>query len=263
MKKNYKISVLITNYNKEKFLNKSLKSVLSQNYRNYEIILYDDCSSDGSLKIINKFKNIKLIKVLKKNKKNTGAQNQIIGVLEAFKKSKGQIICLMDSDDFFEKNKLSFINNIFKKKVNFNCVFNFPKTKKNSFEFKNKKLSHSIWPSIFPTSCISMRRSFFLKFTKYIRKYDFSNLEIDARLTIFSKFFFNEYNLIDKKLTFYSYDQKGITSNISKFSKIWWFRRIEAYAYLKYIIRKKKMTFRYSLDYFITLFLSRILKTYS
>ena len=37
------ISILITNYNKEKFLKKCLDSVYSQNYKNYEIILYDDC----------------------------------------------------------------------------------------------------------------------------------------------------------------------------------------------------------------------------
>ena len=41
MKNNF-ISILITNYNKEKFLNKSLKSVLNQTYSNYEIILFDD-----------------------------------------------------------------------------------------------------------------------------------------------------------------------------------------------------------------------------
>ena len=100
-KKKYKISILITNYNKSKFLKKSLNSVLRQDYRNYEIILYDDCSTDSSLKILKEYKKIKLIKNTKRDIKNTGAQNQTKGILQAFKKSKGQIICLMDSDDFF------------------------------------------------------------------------------------------------------------------------------------------------------------------
>ena len=58
--KNY-ISILITNYNKASFLNKSLQSVCSQNFKNYEIILFDDCSTDNSIKIIKKFKKVKLI----------------------------------------------------------------------------------------------------------------------------------------------------------------------------------------------------------
>ena len=60
--KNDLISILITNYNKEKFLKKCLDSVYYQNYRNYEIILFDDCSDDKSLEIIKKYKKIKLIK---------------------------------------------------------------------------------------------------------------------------------------------------------------------------------------------------------
>ena len=43
MKKNNLISILITNYNKEKFLKKCLDSVYKQKYKNFEVILYDDC----------------------------------------------------------------------------------------------------------------------------------------------------------------------------------------------------------------------------
>ena len=259
-KKKYKISILITNYNKSKFLKKSLNSVLRQDYRNYEIILYDDCSTDSSLKILKEYKKIKLIKNTKRDIKNTGAQNQTKGILQAFKKSKGQIICLMDSDDFFFRNKLRVINDFYQKNKNCNCVFNLPKTNKDLFNIKKKNNNKSIWPSIFPTSCVTLRRSSFLKFIKYIRKSDFPNLEIDARITIFSSFFWNEYNLINKKLTFYSYDQNGITSNIKKFSKVWWIRRKEAYIYLEYIMNKKKIFFKTSIDYYITSLVSFFLK---
>lgn len=259
-KKKYKISILITNYNKEKFLYKSLKSVLSQKYKNYEIILFDDESTDKSVNIIKQYKKIKLIRNLKKDKNKTGAENQITGILQAFKESRGQIICLMDSDDLFVKNKLNIINNFFQKQKYFNCVFNFPKTQKKLFKFKNKNHDNSIWPTIFPTSCISMRRSFFTIFVKHIKKDKFPNLEVDARLTIFSNFFFNEYNLIHKKLTLYSFDPKGITSKINKFSKIWWIRRREAYIYLKYIFDKKNKSFNSGFDYYLTLFFSTILK---
>ena len=104
--KNY-ISILITNYNKEKFLDKSLKNVCNQNFKNYEIIVFDDCSTDRSVDIIKKYKKVRLIVNKSKNKKNSGPLNQINGIIESFKKSKGNIICLLDADDYFKKNNLS------------------------------------------------------------------------------------------------------------------------------------------------------------
>ena len=111
MKNNF-ISILITNYNKSKFLHKSLSSVISQNYKNYEIIVFDDCSTDNSIKIINYFKKIKLLRN-KKKKISSPALNQINGIKRTFLKSKGNIICLMDSDDYFKKDKLKVINEYF------------------------------------------------------------------------------------------------------------------------------------------------------
>ena len=100
------------------------------------------------------------------------------------------------------------INEIFKKNKNYNSVFNFPESKNNQFSFKDKKNTNFIWPTIFPTSCISIRRSVFKKFVKYLKKDEFEHLEIDARLTIFLKFFYNEYNLLKTKLTIYNFDEK-------------------------------------------------------
>ena len=59
-------SILITNFNKEKFLEKTLNSCKNQNFKDKEVIIFDDCSTDNSLSVIKKFKNFKLIK----NKKN-------------------------------------------------------------------------------------------------------------------------------------------------------------------------------------------------
>ena len=59
-------SILVTNYNKEKFLKKTINSCLKQNYKNKEIIFFDDKSNDNSLKIVQKYKKIFLIKNKKK-----------------------------------------------------------------------------------------------------------------------------------------------------------------------------------------------------
>ena len=54
-KNNTKASILIANYNNEKYLEECLNSILNQTYKNIEIIVIDDDSSDNSSKIINKF----------------------------------------------------------------------------------------------------------------------------------------------------------------------------------------------------------------
>ena len=63
------VTVLINNYNKEKYCYKAVKSVLDQSYKKIEIIFFDDGSKDASLKKINQFrKKIKVIKNLKRGK---------------------------------------------------------------------------------------------------------------------------------------------------------------------------------------------------
>ena len=82
--KNYFVSVLITNYNKGKFLKNSITSVLNQTYKNKEVLLFDDCSKDDSLKILSKYRNIKIIR--NKNKKyKSGPLNQIYGLEKLYR----------------------------------------------------------------------------------------------------------------------------------------------------------------------------------
>ena len=123
MKKNL-ISILITNHNKNKYLQKNLKNCFKQNYDNFEVIVYDDRSTDDSIKTLAKFKKIKLIT----NNKNFlyPPLNQLEGLNYAFKKSKGNIICLLDADDYFHIDKLKLINNFFNQNMNKNILFDVP-----------------------------------------------------------------------------------------------------------------------------------------
>ena len=59
--KKKRASILITNYNKGKFLNKCLKSSVNQDFYNKEVLIFDDKSNDNSISIIKKFKKIKLL----------------------------------------------------------------------------------------------------------------------------------------------------------------------------------------------------------
>ena len=53
------VTVIITSYNKKKFIKRSIQSALNQTYKTKEVIVFDDKSSDGSTNIIKNIKNIK------------------------------------------------------------------------------------------------------------------------------------------------------------------------------------------------------------
>jgi len=95
-----KVSVIIPIYNASKYLSLCLDSIVSQTYKNIEIILVDDKSTDNSLALLKKYKekhkNIKIIK-LKENDGVSHARN--VGL----DKATGDYIFFIDSDDFVDK----------------------------------------------------------------------------------------------------------------------------------------------------------------
>lgn len=103
MKQN-KISVIVPIYNVEKYLKKCLDSIINQDYKNIEIILIDDKSTDNSLKIAKEYgKNNSNVKVLS-NSKNSGLSfTRNRGIEE----STGDYISFIDSDDYIPTNYYS------------------------------------------------------------------------------------------------------------------------------------------------------------
>ena len=63
-----KVSVIMSCFNSEKYVEYAIKSIMKQEYKNWELILIDDCSTDSTLKILKKYKS-KKVKILnfKKN----------------------------------------------------------------------------------------------------------------------------------------------------------------------------------------------------
>ena len=95
------ISIIIPVYNAEKFIEDTINTVINQTYDNYEIILIDDCSTDNSVNIINKYLNDNIR--LYKNKENIGVGlTRNVGI----KHSKGDYIAFLDADDLWDKDKL-------------------------------------------------------------------------------------------------------------------------------------------------------------
>ena len=259
MKKQF-ASILITNYNKKDYILKTLNSCLKQNFRSKEILIFDDVSTDGSCNLIKKFKGIKLIKN-KKKKYKSAPLNQIHGIIELFKKSKGQLIFLLDGDDIFKKNKLRFFSNLFNKnkKINFAQDKPFSQKHKNLIDLKKKNHSFSIWPSFYPTSSIVFRRAFFIEFLRFLSKNEFPNLEIDARLAIYA-FFTNNFFQVEKNFTLYTNDLTGINSKYRKYSLNWWRKRFEAFNYLKKILKQLNLKFNAGIDYYFTKLINLVIK---
>ena len=97
------ISVIIPMYNSEEYIKTTLYSALNQSYKNIEIIVIDDASTDGSVEIIRKIASsdnrIRLIS----NEINKGvAESRNTGILS----SNGEYLAFLDSDDIWIKNKL-------------------------------------------------------------------------------------------------------------------------------------------------------------
>ena len=101
-------SVIITTYNSSHYIDKTIKSVTKQNFKDYEIILVDDCSDDGTIDLVKKnYSNI--IKIFS-TKKNFGgpAQSRNIGI----QNSNGKWISFLDGDDYWFQNRLKHFSNL-------------------------------------------------------------------------------------------------------------------------------------------------------
>jgi len=100
------ITVILTNYNGSRFLQKSITSVLNQTYKNLELIIIDDCSTDSSPEIIKNFKKVDKRVRYFKTRKNSGnvAVPRNLGISQ----SKGRYVAFIDSDDYWYPDKLNY-----------------------------------------------------------------------------------------------------------------------------------------------------------
>ena len=115
------VSVVIPLFNSKNFILATLKSVIQQTYKNFEIILVDDFSKDNSLSLVKSFKNKnkKLkIKILSSNlKSGCPSIPRNIGI----KAAKGKYIAFLDSDDIWHPEKLALQINALKKSKSYMC----------------------------------------------------------------------------------------------------------------------------------------------
>lgn len=134
------VSIIMPNYNSEKYLEEAIKSVINQTYKNWELVIADDCSTDRSVEVIKQF-NDERIKLLSTGK-NAGAA---VARNKAIDNAKGKWIAFLDSDDLWNPEKLekqlAFMTN---KNVPFSFThYYFDRNDGNLSEFAPKKDEYS------------------------------------------------------------------------------------------------------------------------
>ncbi len=168
MQNNPLISIVVPVYNVEKYLKKCIQSIINQTYKNLEIILVDDGSSDNSGKICDEFaqKDSRIKVIHKINGGQADARNKALDIMN------GEWVSFVDSDDFIHS---SHVENLYLQAVRNNsdiCVcgfkivdenykiiksikINFSDSLNGNLAFKyslNSKIDPSLWNKIFKSS---------------------------------------------------------------------------------------------------------------
>lgn len=120
------VSIIIPLYNKEKYIDETINNIKKQTYKNWELIIIDDCSEDNSYDIAKKHQceNIYILK----NQYNEGPA---ISRNKGLEKAVGRYICYQDADDLWDEYKLEKQLKFMKEN---NCAFSY-----TGFRYINKK----------------------------------------------------------------------------------------------------------------------------
>ena len=115
------VSVIIPNYNHARYLEQRLDSVFGQTYLNFEVIILDDCSTDNSMEVINRYKENPHLSQIVVNETNSGS------VFKQWDKginlAKGELIWIAESDDYCELNILEELVKAYTAKPNVVVAF--------------------------------------------------------------------------------------------------------------------------------------------
>jgi glycosyltransferase involved in cell wall biosynthesis len=249
------VSVLIVNYNNEKYLKRCIRSVINQKYILKEIIVVDNNSQDNSLKILKSYKkDIKII--IHKRRTNFGSYNQMQCYQEAFSKCKGEIIFFLDSDDYFKSNKLSKIVKLMNLRKDDNIIFDLPilkfHNKIKKIKFKQKTMFFYSWPRFSPQSCICVRKNYAKELFRHLNFFKFKDIWFDFRIASYSYIKYGKLFHTNNHLTYYQQTANSASKEFIIFTNKWWQRRNQAHEFVSFISKKINVYNPISLDRLIT-----------
>ena len=124
-------------FNSGKFIHKTIKSVVSQSYNNWELIIIDNHSTDNTLDIVRSFNDAR-INIISINNKGIIASSRNLGI----KKSNGELIAFLDSDDFWYPSKIEVCLNYLSKDIGFVCHSEVWSYQNKGKEIKRRKINY-------------------------------------------------------------------------------------------------------------------------
>ncbi len=111
------VSVILPTYNRQKFIEEAIQSLLDQTYENFEVIIVDDGSEDKTEEVVRSFDDKRIIYIYQDNKGRSSARNL------ALSHAKGDYITFLDSDDLYYKEKIEKQVYFLEKNKNFSMVY--------------------------------------------------------------------------------------------------------------------------------------------
>ena len=232
------ISVVVSLYNYRKYIGYCIQSILNQTYKNFELIVIDDCSIDNSYDKAKKFekkdKRVKIIK-LDKNYGYSKAKNEGIVI------SKGEYITTLDADDMMTKESLEIrIKEILKQKVLFlysNAILVKDNISlKECYKIKNPRIDFSYGVYNIHAQSVIMHREIYKRYGLYDEKLrSRSDREMWWRL-------FGKKDGDIQKISSYYLNKEVAYYRYHRFSM--WRKRKRKKEYDKYIIRQSEKAYK-------------------
>ena len=209
------VSVVMTVFNGEKFILKSINSIIKQTYKNWELIIVNDNSQDSTSKILNKYKS-KKIKIINL-KKNVGAYK---ATNLAFKIIKGKYVAVLDSDDYSHSKRISSQVLELEKDSNIGLVLTKYKLidQNNSFIKNNRLMSQEDFNKRFACENLACNSSamFRRNFITELKFYDKSFFYMYDYIFYLKIFKISEIKLINRFYTFSRVHENQRTKTVKK-----------------------------------------------
>jgi len=133
-------SVILVTYNSSRYIEESISSVLNQTYKNFELIIIDDGSTDETVNIIKKFKDSRIKYKYQDNQGPSKARNFGIKI------SKSKWICFLDADDYWYKDKLKVVSKFLSgSNLIYHKLYKKIEFKKKNLHITQSKLQHLLF----------------------------------------------------------------------------------------------------------------------
>ena len=173
------VSIILNCYNGEKYLQQALNSIEKQSYKNWELIFWDNKSTDNSKNIFQSFKNKKFRYFFSKKHTSLYKARNL-----AIKKSRGQFISFIDADDLWDRNKLKKQVELFLRNKQVSLIYG-----NLWIQNENLKKRKLYWKKDLPSGLI---------YKKIIKEYCIGIITVMIKRNILSKknAFDSKYNII-------------------------------------------------------------------